>query len=440
MLRIEDTDTKRNQEAFVNSLYEDLLWMGIKPDESIFQGGEYGPYRQTQRLGIYQKYIAKLLTEKKAYYCFCPPEELVHEKEQFIKENKRSNYQYSRKCLNLSETEVQFFLHEKKPYVVRLKVPHERNFFFHDLVRGEVNFKGKDIEDFVLFRQNGIPNYNFACVIDDHLMKISHVLRGEEHLSNTGKQLVLYEALGWTPPLFGHISIILNKERKKLSKRDKETSQWQLISQLREKGYLPQAIVNYLLLLGWHPGTTQEIFNLSEAEKEFNLEGLHARGAVYDLEKLNWYNNYYIQKLEENEFAEYSWQALKKKYHLEKEKKELVKQISLLFRPQLNYFQELINLTDYFFQRPILKVEVRENESSWLKELQKELSQLEKWEVENIKSVLKSVCTSSQAPKKEFYLLVRNVLTGKEKGPELPQIIYLLGKEEMEGRFIKILL
>ena len=170
--------------------------MGIKPDESIFQGGEYGPYRQTQRLGIYQKYIAKLLTEKKAYYCFCPPEELVHEKEQFIKENKRSNYQYSRKCLNLSEKEVQFFLHEKKPYVVRLKVPHERNFFFHDLVRGEVNFKGKDIEDFVLFRQNGIPNYNFACVIDDHLMKISHVLRGEEHLSNTGKQLVLYEALG----------------------------------------------------------------------------------------------------------------------------------------------------------------------------------------------------------------------------------------------------
>ncbi|CAG8698130.1 8539_t:CDS:2, partial [Ambispora gerdemannii] len=184
--------------------------------------------------------------------------ELTQEKERYIKENGKSNYQYSRKCLQLNQKEVQNLLQNKTPYVLRLKIPQEHNYSFCDLVRGEVKFQGKDIEDFVLFRQNGIPNYNFACVIDDYLMKISHVLRGEEHLSNAGKQL-----------------------------RDKETSQWQLIGQLREKGYLPQAIVNYLLLLGWHPGTTEEVFNLEEAIKQFNLEGLNARGAVYDLEKLN---------------------------------------------------------------------------------------------------------------------------------------------------------
>ncbi|RHZ35187.1 glutamate--tRNA ligase [endosymbiont GvMRE of Glomus versiforme] len=435
ILRIEDTDQERNKEEFVNNLYKDLVWLGVKPDESIFQTGEHGPYRQTQRLDIYRKYIEKLLEEKKAYYCFCSPEELAQEKERFIRENKRSNYQYSRKCLQLSEKEIHSFLRQQTPYVLRLKIPQERNYSFPDLVRKEVNFQGKDIEDFVLFRQNSIPNFNFACAVDDYLMKISHVLRGEEHLSNTGKQLVLYEMFGWNPPFFSHISIILNKEKKKLSKRDKETSQWQLISQLREKGYLPSAIVNYLLFLGWHPGNNQEIFSLSEAIKIFNLEGFHASGAVYDLEKLNWYNNHYIRQLPEKDFAEHAWQFLGKKYDLEPKKKAWVKQISLLFRPQLNNFQELIDLTTYFFQRPAPKVEIKENEVLWIEELRKELSKLDKWEVENIKSVLKSACLNNQAPKKEFYLLVRNLLTGVDKGPELPQIIYLLNKLEINKRF-----
>ncbi|KLL04684.1 MAG: glutamyl-tRNA synthetase [Mycoplasmataceae bacterium RV_VA103A] len=439
ILRIEDTDLKRNQEIFVNNLYEDLLWLGLKPDESIFQTGQHGPYRQTQRLDIYRKYIEKLLAEKKAYYCFCSPEELTQEREKFNQETKRSNYQYSRKCLRLSEKEVQFFLHQKKPYVVRLKIPSAKNYSFADLVRGEVNFRSQDIEDFVLFRQNGIPNFNFACVVDDRLMKISHVLRGEEHLSNTGKQLVLYEALGWKPPLFGHISIILNQAKKKLSKRDSETSQWQLISQLRAKGYLSEAIVNYLLLLGWHPGSTQEIFSLREAIKAFKLTGLHASGAVYDLEKLNWHNNYYIQQLGEKEFTEYAWQFLGEQnigwLKSEKEKKEWVKEVSWLFRPQLNYFAELINLTTYFFQRPTQKIKIEENELLWLKELSTQLNQLAEWEIENIKSVLKSVCLKNRAPKRDFYLLVRKVLTGTDKGPELPQIIYLLNKEEVEKRF-----
>ncbi|WNE40063.1 MAG: Glutamate--tRNA ligase 1 [Mycoplasmataceae bacterium] len=435
ILRIEDTDTKRNEEIFVNNLYQDLLWLGLNPDETIYRPSDYGPYRQTERLDIYKKYVDKLIEEKKVYYCFCSPEELAQEKEDYIKKNQRRNYQYSRKCLNLSQNEISSLLEKKKPYVLRLEVPRDKSYIFQDLVRGEVIFQGQDIEDFVLFRQSGIPNYNFACVIDDNLMKISHILRGEEHLSNTGKQLVLYEVLSWKPPFFGHISLILNKEKKKLSKRDKETSQWQLINQLRAKGYLPQAIVNYLLFLGWHPGTIQEIFSLSEAIENFKLEGLNPRGAVYDLEKLNWYNNYYTQQLNLTDFSEYSWKVLEKEYRLSIEKKNLTAQIALLFRPQLNYFQELVELTSCFFQRPNLEIKIKENEILWLEDLIKEFNDLNKWEVENIKLTLKSVCLKNQAPKKDFYSLVRKIFTGKEKGPELPQIIHLLNKKEILERY-----
>ena len=177
ILRIEDTDIKRNREEFVNNLYEDLLWLGLKPDESIFQKGDYEPYRQTQRLEIYKEYLNKLIEKKKVYHCFCSPEELDQEKEEYKRVNKKSNYQYSRKCLNFNEKEVNFLLQKNTHYVLRLKVPQENNYTFSDLVRGKITFQGHDIEDFILFRQNGIPNYNFSCVIDDYLMKISHELR-----------------------------------------------------------------------------------------------------------------------------------------------------------------------------------------------------------------------------------------------------------------------
>jgi len=434
ILRIEDTDTKRNQEEFVNSLHEDLLWLGLKPDESIFQGGNYGPYRQIQRLEIYQQYINKLIKEKKVYYCFCSVEELTQEKEAYIKRERKINYQYSRKCLGLQEQEIQTLLQKNISYVLRFKVNQEKSYSFHDLVRGEIIFQGKDIEDFVLFRQNGIPNYNFACVIDDYLMKISHVLRGEEHLSNTGKQLVLYEALGWTSPLFGHLSIILNKEKKKLSKRDKETSQFQLIKQLRETGYLPTAIVNYLLFLGWHPNTTKEIFSIEEVAQEFDLKNLNKRGAIYSLEKINWYNHYYIQQLKSSEFEEYSWEVLKKIHNLNENKKEWCKQISYLFREQLNYFQELILLTNYFFQRPNKQSNIDRDEIFWLNEFKTELNKLGKWEEEEIKIALKISVSNIQTSKKSFFLLLRKMFTGQEKGPELAKIIFLLGNSEVKER------
>jgi nondiscriminating glutamyl-tRNA synthetase len=197
ILRIEDTDRERNREEFVKKQYEDLVWLGLKPDESIFQVGKYGPYRQTERLDIYQKYVEKLIQAKNCYYCFCSLEELTQEKEEYIKKNQRGNYQYSRKCLNLTEQQIKSLLQNQKKYLIRFRVDREKSYEFPDLVRGKVIFQGRDIEDFVICRSNGIPLLNFAVVIDDYHMKISHVLRGEEHLSNTGKQLVLYEAFGW---------------------------------------------------------------------------------------------------------------------------------------------------------------------------------------------------------------------------------------------------
>jgi nondiscriminating glutamyl-tRNA synthetase len=194
ILRIEDTDQERSEKRYINSQYNDLLWLGLKPDESPFLEGKHGPYQQTRRLNIYQKYAQGLLNQKKAYYCFCSKEGLAQEKLKFLAENKRINYQYSRKCLKLSPEQIESFLQSQKPYVLRLKINQESNYTFQDLVRKEVIFQGKDIEDFVIFRSNGLPLLNFAVMIDDHLMEISHVLRGEEHLSNTAKQLVLYEA------------------------------------------------------------------------------------------------------------------------------------------------------------------------------------------------------------------------------------------------------
>jgi glutamyl-tRNA synthetase len=196
VLRIEDTDIARNQEEFINRQHQDLMWLGIKPDESVFQKGEYGPYRQSERLSIYQKYIEKLLVEKKAYHCFCSKNELEKEREEYIAKNQKSNYQYSRKCLKLEAEKVKSLLQNQTEYVIRYRVPQEKNYQLKDLVRGQIVFQGRDIEDFVICRGSGMPLLNFAVVIDDYCMKISHVLRGEEHLPNTAKQLVLYEAFG----------------------------------------------------------------------------------------------------------------------------------------------------------------------------------------------------------------------------------------------------
>ena len=420
IFRVEDTDRERSKEEFILKQYQDLEWLGLKPDESVFQNSSYDPYRQTQRLPIYQKHVEQLIQTKKAYYCFCSPAELAQARTEYIQKTQRQNYQYSRKCLTLTESQITLLFQTKKEYLIRFQVQRQKSYQLNDLVRGKVVFQGQDIEDFVIYRSNGLPTFYLAVVIDDYLMKITHVLRGEEHLTNTAKQLTLAEAFGWDLPHFVHLSTILNSEGKKMSKRDEKTSQFQMVYQLRDRGYLPSAIINYLLLLGWNPKSTQEFFSLSEAIEKFNLTGLQPSGAVFSVEKLNWYNRHYIQQLKETELSEYAWKFLSSHYNLEPEKKEWVKQIALLFQPRLDYFQKLIELSWFFFQAPPLLGEPN------LSPLKKELAELVEWDEEFLSPLLKK--------NRSWLPLLRQKLTGEKTGPELIKIMVLLGKEKVLAR------
>lgn len=291
ILRIEDTDIERLKEDSVSQILTSLKWLGITWDEGPEVGGDYGPYYQSQRFDIYKKYVDQLVAEGKAYYCFCTPEDLeaAREKQRAAKQP----FRYARTCRDLSKEEVEARIASGAKYSVRLKIPAEGSITVHDLIHGDVTFNMDQFDDFVIMKSNGIPTYNFAVCIDDHLMGMTHVLRAEEHLSNTPKQLLVYEAFGWEPPKFGHMSMILAPDRSKLSKRHGATS----VEEFRSQGYLAEAIVNYLTLLGWGPGDERELFTLEETVKLFQLEQMSKKAAIYDTKKLTWMNGQYLSEL-----------------------------------------------------------------------------------------------------------------------------------------------
>jgi nondiscriminating glutamyl-tRNA synthetase len=290
ILRIEDTDRERSSRESEVNIYESLKWLGMNWDEGPDVGGAYGPYRQMERLDIYQEYTQKLLAEGKAYYCYCSEEELEKERQEALAQG--GSPQYSGKCRLLSAEGREKYEAEGRKPVVRFRVPEDKEIVINDLVRGEVAFQSEEVGDFIIVKSDGIPTYNYAVVIDDALMKISHVIRAEEHLSNTPRQILLYEALGFEIPQFAHISLILGKDRSKMSKRHGATS----VVQYKEEGYLPEAVVNFLALLGWAPEGEAEIFSLEELIKEFSLERVAKNPAVFDMEKLRWINGIYLRE------------------------------------------------------------------------------------------------------------------------------------------------
>ncbi|MBP2652136.1 MAG: gltX [Firmicutes bacterium] len=290
VLRIEDTDLERSSRQSEENIKEALKWLGISWDEGIDVGGEYGPYRQTERLTLYSQYTTQLLENDQAYYCYCSEEELEVERQQQM--TKGETPHYSGRCRHLSEGErSQLEMEGRKP-VVRFRVPENQEIVINDIVRGTVTFESNGIGDFVIVKSDGIPVYNYAVVLDDALMKITHVIRAEEHLSNTPRQVLIYQALGLTTPVFGHISLILGADRSKMSKRHGATA----VEQYRNRGYLPEAVVNFLALLGWSPTGDQEIFSVDELIGAFSMERLAKNPAVFDIDKLNWLNAHYIRK------------------------------------------------------------------------------------------------------------------------------------------------
>ncbi|HEY8486895.1 MAG TPA: glutamate--tRNA ligase [Limnochordales bacterium] len=297
VLRLEDTDLARSTEQSARALLEGLRWLGLDWDEGPDVGGPYGPYRQSQRLELYREYARRLQEAGRAYYCYCTPEELKARREQALREGRAPKY--DRHCLQLPESRRRQLEQEGRPRALRFLAEDEGETVVQDLVRGEVRFDNSVLDDLVILKSDGMPTYNFACVVDDWEMGITHVIRGDEHLSNTPRQLQIYRALKLTPPRFAHLSILLATDRSKLSKRHGAVS----VDAFRDMGYLPEALVNYVALLGWGYDAEHEIFSLAELVEKFSLERVSKNPAIFDMQKLEWMNSFYLRRLPVEELA-----------------------------------------------------------------------------------------------------------------------------------------
>jgi nondiscriminating glutamyl-tRNA synthetase len=446
IVRIEDTDLERNIEGGEQSQLENLKWLGIEYDESIDKDGGYGPYRQTERLDLYRKYTNELLEKGYAYKCFCTPEELEQEREA-QKAAGIAAPQYSGKCRHLTPEQVEQLEAEGKPYTIRIKVPEGKVYEFEDMVRGKVVFESKDIGDWVIVKANGIPTYNFAVVIDDYLMKITHVFRGEEHLSNTPKQLMIYEYLGWEAPKYGHMTLIVNENRKKLSKRDESIIQF--VSQYKELGYLPEAMFNFFALLGWSPEGEEEIFTKEELIKIFDVSRLSKSPSMFDKQKLTWMNNQYIKKLDLDRLVELALPHLVKAGRLPEtmsdEQKQWARNLIALYQEQMSYGAEIVELSEMFFTTDIeyndeaQAVLAEEQVPEVLKAFLAEVKNLETFDAETIKAAIKAVQKATGQKGKKLFMPIRVATTGQTHGPELPLAIQLLGKEKVVSRLEKLI-
>jgi nondiscriminating glutamyl-tRNA synthetase len=347
LLRIEDTDLDRSEVRHEAQLMEDLRWLGLDWDEGPGIEGHHAPYRQSERLGIYREHTDRLLAEGKAYRCFCSAEQLESERREAAAS--RQPQAYSGRCRALSNEESARRAAAGEPFAVRLRIP-EHPLRFHDLVRGVVEFPQETVSDPILVRSSGMPVYNYVVTLDDALMEITHVIRGDDHISNTPKQVAIYEAFGWKPPEFAHLSTILGSDRERLSKRHGATS----VASFREMGILPEALVNYLALLGWGAeGGTREIFSLDELVKDFRLERVTASPAVFDWEKLHWLNRHYLRTADPERIAELAWphfaDRLPPKDSAAPEIHAWFSKLLALFLPAVSQLDELPGQTAFLF-------------------------------------------------------------------------------------------
>lgn len=444
IIRIEDTDQKRNIEGGEESQLRYLKWLGIEWDESIDVGGEYGPYRQSERTEIYQKYTEELLEKGLAYHCYCTSEELEKEREE-----QQANSQmprYSGKCRNLTAEQRAELEAEGREPSIRFRVPSNTEIKWNDIVKDEVSFESEGIGDFVIVKKDGTPTYNYAVAIDDYLMKMTHVLRGDDHISNTPKQILVYEALGWTPPVFGHMTLIVNENRRKLSKRDESIIQF--IEQYKELGYLPEALFNFITMLGWSPVGEEEIFSKEQFIEIFDPARLSKSPALFDTSKLRWMNNQYMKKLDLEEVVALSVPHLVKAGKVEEtrdaETEQWVRDLVALYQEQMSFGAEIVELTEMFFKKEIDYSEEakavlgEEQVPEVLKAFAEEISSLEEFSADEIKAATKAVQKATGQKGKKLFMPIRVATTGETHGPELPKAISLLGKETVLARLESI--
>jgi len=455
ILRIEDTDRTRYVEGATENLLSALSWAGLDPDEGPAQGGEYGPYFQSQRTDLYAGFAKELLDKGLAYYAFDTPEEIEKVRQQARAAGEQPpKYDASirskmRNSLSLPQDKVEELLQSGAPYVIRLFIPGDRTFTFHDIVRGEVSFHSRQIDDQVLLKSDGFPTYHLANVVDDHLMRISHVIRGEEWLSSVPKHLYLYECFGWDMPVLAHLPLIFNPDGSKMSKRDIQSLD-ELpagkvdpdVQSYIDAGYEKDAIINHISLLGWNPGDDRELFTLQELESEFTLERVKKSASIFDVQKLDFMNQQHLLRVETGHLAK----ALKSEMEalgFNTGTDDYFDSVVALLKTRLHFRKDFVNFSNYFFKEPesfdakVVKKRWKDDSVKLILQFIDEISKLSKFDAASIEACLRDIVERNEVGSGRLIHPVRLAVSGVGSGPGLFEMLQVLGKETVIRRLKK---
>lgn len=435
ILRIEDTDRTRFVEGAVENLISTLKWAGLEFDEGPDKGGEFGPYMQSQRLAVYKNYTEELLKNKKAYYCFCTQERL----EAIREKQKNSGLQpkYDKHCLQLSQKEIETNLQNNIPHVIRMNVQAGNSIIINDIIRGKVEFNSNVIDDQILIKSDEYPTYHLANVIDDHLMMITHVIRGEEWLSSTPKHALLYDYFGWEKPAFAHLPLLLNPDKTKLSKRQGDVA----VEDYKQKGYLKEALINFVALLGWNAGDDKEFYSVDELIEKFSLERVNKAGAVFDIEKLNWLNAEHLRNKTDEEILKLLREEISdSKYKNENYTDEYLVKVIRVMRERISFVKEILVKGFYFFEEPreyeesVVKKRWDKNSAGYLTKLLEKFSKLNNPSKEDFEEALRKTSEELNTGTGKLIHPVRLAVSGVGGGPGVFDILFIIGKEKVIQR------
>lgn len=444
-LRIEDTDQAREVAGAVDVILKGLEWANIAPDEGVVmvdgipgEKGSKGPYFQSKRLPLYRQYVDELIVKGHAYPCFCTADRL--EKMRNEQAEKHQAPMYDRQCLRLTKEDIAERLKNNEPHVIRLKVPHHETIEFDDDVRGRLSFKGHTIDDQVLLKSDSFPTYHMAHVVDDHLMETDLVLRGEEWLSSLPKHILLFRYLGWTPPRYAHVSLLLNKDKSKLSKRQNAVS----VEEYIDKGYLPEALINFIAMLGWNPGTTQDLFTMQELIQAFSLDRVQKAGAIFDTEKLDWLQGQWMRKLTVDEFVK-RISPLVEAVHPEAADDADFEKKAALIQERITFFHEAPDMLGYFYKVPAINMELIASKKQkveaadvprYVNILMETLEPIDatNWNEATIEAASRAAIEKEGLKLGQLLWPLRAILTGREYSPGAFEVATVLGKEEVMKR------
>lgn len=438
ILRIEDTDQERSTEESYRAIIDSLKWLGLDWDEGPIVGGDYGPYFQSQRRHLYKKWAEKLLADAKAYCCFCSQEEVAARKQAA---GQADSPAYDGKCRGLAPEEAQKLVDQGKPHVLRFKMGFEGETAFDDLVHGRVVFQNVNLEDFVIVKSDGFPTYNFAATVDDILMKISHIIRGDDHISNTPRQLSLYRAFAIKPPRFAHVPLIMGPDKTRLSKRHGATS----VAQFEIDGYLPEAMANYLALLGWSYDAESSLFEVADLIQKFSLEKVSATPAVFDYQKLQWMNGEYMRKRPRGDKTDLVIPHLQKAglvgSEVDAETREYIGRVVDVVGERLRLGRQIVDLAAFFFKDQVESAPADKEEflkrhyvPAVFRVLEDKLRQLEVFDVASVEAAMRGLATEMSLKPGDLFQPVRVALTGSRSSPGLFECMAVLGKDRVLAR------